>query len=88
MKKTSDSPKERGLYAITKHSRGCFLLFLNEEKDNILNFMQLPDRYKVALAKDEFTSGVVSGLLDFVEQIPEEVYEVAYANVETYQKSS
>ena len=50
--------------------------------------MQLPDRYQICLTKEEFSEGVQTGLLDFVEQVPEEVFEVASANIETYQKSS
>lgn len=88
MKKPFKLPKERGVYAITKHNRGSFLLFLNNEDKDVLNFMQLPDRYKVSLTNKEFSEGVTSGLLDFVEQIPEEVFDVAQANIETFQKSS
>jgi uncharacterized protein (DUF3820 family) len=50
--------------------------------------MQLPDRYQFFLTKKEFSEGVVTNLLDFVEQVPEEVFEVAAANIETYQKVS
>lgn len=81
------TPKERGVYAFTKHRRGDFVLFIKEDK-NVLEFMQLPDRYQLFLTKEEFTEGVTAKLLDFVEQIPEEVFEVAAANIETYQKIS
>jgi pantothenate kinase len=50
--------------------------------------MQLPDRYQICLTKKEFSEGLTTKLLDFVEQIPEEVFEVAQANIETFQKSS
>jgi hypothetical protein len=73
-------PKPRSLYAFTKHRRGDFILFV-EEKDDVYTFMQLPDRYKILLTLEEFTEGVTTKLLDFVEQIPEDVYEVAAANI-------
>jgi len=50
--------------------------------------MQLPDRYQICLTKQEFHEGLTTKLLDFVEQVPEEVFEVAAANIETYQKIS
>jgi hypothetical protein len=80
-------PKQRGLYAFTKHRRGDFILFIKEDK-NALEFMQLPDRYQFFLTNQEFTEAITTGLLDFVEQVPEEVFDVAEANIETYQKTS
>jgi hypothetical protein len=80
-------PLPRSIYAFTKHRRGDFLLFIKEDSE-VLEFMQLPDRYQICLTKEEFNEGITTKLLDFVEQIPEEVFEVASANIETYQKKS
>lgn len=85
MPKKLQKPQLRGVYAFTKHRRGDFLLFIKEDSE-VLEFMQLPDRYKVCLTKQEFHEGVTTKLLDFVEQIPEDVFEVASANIESYQK--
>lgn len=85
MAKKLQKPQPRGVYAFTKHRRGDFLLFLKEDSE-VLEFMQLPDRYKVCLTKKEFHEGIVTKLLDFIEQIPEDVFEVAKANIENYQK--
>lgn len=85
MAKKLTKPQPRGVYAFTKHRRGDFLLFVKEDSE-VLEFMQLPDRYQVCLTKEEFHEGVTTKLLDFVEQIPEEVFEVAAANIETFQK--
>jgi hypothetical protein len=73
-------PKPRSLYAFTKHRRGDFVLFI-EEKDNVYTFMQLPDRYKILLTPEEYTEGITTKLLDFVEQIPEDVHQTAAANI-------
>ena len=73
-------PKDRGVYAFTKHRRGDFLLFLGENSPGVFEFMQLPDRYVLFLTLQEFTEGHNSKLLDFVEQLPEDVFEVAQAN--------
>ena len=85
-KKKLKTPKERGVYAFTKHRRGDFILFIKEDKD-VLEFMQLPDRYQFFLTKEEFTEGLITNLLDFVEQVPEDVFKVAAANIEKYEKS-
>lgn len=85
MPKKLQSPQARGVYAFTKHRRGDFLLFVKEDSE-VLEFMQLPDRYQVCLTKQEFHEGVTTKLLDFVEQIPEDVFETAKANIETYKK--
>ena len=85
MAKQLTKPQPRGVYAFTKHRRGDFILFIKEDSE-VLEFMHLPDRYQVCLTKEEFHEGVTTKLLDFVEQIPEEVYEVASANIENYQK--
>lgn len=87
MPKKLTKPHPRGVYAFTKHRRGDFILFIKEDSE-VLEFMQLPDRYQVCLTKQEFHEGVTTKLLDFVEQIPEDVYEVAAANIENYQKLS
>lgn len=86
-KKKLKEPLVRGVYAFTKHRRGDFLLFIREDS-GVLEFMQLPDRYQICLTKEEFHEGMTTKLLDFVEQIPEEVFDVAQANIETYQKKS
>lgn len=85
MAKKLQKPQPRSVYAFTKHRRGDFLLFVKENSE-VLEFMQLPDRYQVCLTKKEFHEGIISKLLDFVEQVPEEVFEVAVANIENYKK--
>lgn len=81
-------PTERGLYAFTKYRRGDFLLFIRESSSCVLEFMQLPDRYTLSLTAEEFSQGVQEGLLDFVEQVPLEVFQVAAENRLELQKFS
>jgi hypothetical protein len=83
--KKNQKPQLRGVYAFTKHRRGDFILFIKEDSE-VLEFMQLPDRYRICLTKKEFSEGLNTKLLDFVEQIPEDVFEVAAANIENYEK--
>jgi hypothetical protein len=79
-------PLDRGLYAFTKHRRGDFLLFLNENSPGVFEFMQLPDRYVLSLTIEEFTEGCNVKLLDLVEQVPQEVFDVANANKNILEK--
>ncbi len=83
--KKNKLPLSRGVYAFTKHRKGDFLLFIKEDSE-VLEFMHLPDRFQICLTKEEFSEGVKTKLLDFVEQIPEEVFEVAAANIEKFEK--
>jgi hypothetical protein len=81
-------PSDRSVYAFTKHKRGDFLLFLKEPFPGVFEFMQLPDRYVLSLTLKEFTEASNSKLLDFVEQLPEDVFEVASANKIILEKNS
>jgi hypothetical protein len=78
-------PQERGMYAFTKHRRGEFLLFLKRDND-VLEFMQIPDRYKLSLSKEEYTAAISTKLLDFVEQVPVDVFSVCAANINELEK--
>jgi pantothenate kinase len=80
------SLEPRNLYAFTKYRRGEFLLLI-EIKDEVYSFMQLPDRYQLKLTKQDTLKGIKTGLLDFVEKIPEEVFEVSKANMELLEKA-
>lgn len=74
-------PRDRSLYAFTRFRKGEFLLYIGA-KDNVYEFMQLPDRYMVSLTDAEFNQGIIEKLLDFVEVIPEDVFEVCKVNIQ------
>ena len=86
LKKKPLIPKERGVYAFTKYRKGDFILFLEESTDGVYDFMQLPDRYKMSFTAEEFAKGVSTKLIDFVEQIPSDVFEVSKANIQDLEK--
>lgn len=75
-----NKPEERGVYAFQKIKMGEFLLFLDEDELKY-NFMQLPDRYEYALTKNDFIKAVKEKILEFVEVLPVDVYEVSVANI-------
>ena len=86
-KKKLKEPKERSVYAFTKHRQGEFILFLERENNDVFKFMQLPDLYPLSLTQEEFTEGLVTKVLDFVEQLPVDVFEVSKANINNLEKS-
>ena len=43
--------------------------------------MQLPDRYKVELDNEELNSFLQIRQLDYIEQLPSDVFEVCAANI-------
>lgn len=76
----NNKPEERGVYAFQKIKMGEFLLFLNEDELQY-NFMQLPDRYEYSLTKKDFIRAIKEKILEFVEVLPMDVYEVSVANI-------
>jgi hypothetical protein len=88
LKKKVHTPKERGVYAFTQYRRGEFILFIEKTNDDVYVFMHLPDRYNLSFTLEEFSKGLNSGLFDFVEQIPLDVFEVSKANMHNFEKIS
>ena len=80
-KKKYRTPKERGVYAITKYRRGDFVLFIKKEDDDTLEFMRLPDCTQFHVTVDDFNSGMITKLFEWVECLPPDVFEVCVANV-------
>ena len=76
----NSQPLPRSIYAFTKYRLGEFLLFL-DKKENYLLFMQLPDRYEFNLTCQDFDKALQNNILDYIEQIPEDVFEVCLLNL-------
>lgn len=87
-KSKSTSPEERNLYAFIKYRKGEFLLYLGQSTEDVYDFMQLPDRYKLSFTVDEFDKAISTKILDFVEQVPLDVFEVSKANLQELEKIS
>jgi len=73
--------KPRSLYAFDKIRQGEFILFLKEE-NGIWEFMQLPDRHHLKFIQTDIKKAINTKTVVFVEQIPEDVFEVCVANLE------
>jgi len=76
----TNNPIERGMYAFTKYKKGEFLVYIDSD-DLCYNFMQLPDRISISLTKKTFEESYKGKVFELIEQLPEEVYDVAIANL-------
>ncbi|MAF25849.1 hypothetical protein CL634_09790 [bacterium] len=82
-KKPPESLK-RNLYAVAEGSfKGEFFVYINENDENMY-FLSLPDNIIRKVPKKEFHSGVKENIIEFIEKIPGEIYEICIAQ---YNKS-
>ena len=74
--KPSDDPQPRRIYAVsTGRYRGEFFVYMDSVPDMYI-FLSLPDLHVRYIPADEFKSGVDAGVLDMVETLPSDVYNV------------
>ena len=69
---------ERGLYAVLPNA-AVFLLVLQKTEKNV-TLMQLPDRYSIELESEDLDNFLKIRTLEFVEQLPQDVFDVCKAN--------
>ena len=67
-------PVKRGFYSFDKIRAGDFLIFLEEFKD-YYQFLYIPGPEPFYLTVEDFNNAVKTGVLTFVEQLPEEIFE-------------
>lgn len=67
-------PIPKGLYAWTSIHAGSFLLFVESLKD-CYKFVFLPGPSEYFLTFEDFSKCVKSGTLEFVEELPDEIYQ-------------
>jgi hypothetical protein len=70
---TCYQPLTRGFYAFLKYRCGDFIIFKESYKD-YYEFIYVPGGDLFRLTIEDFTKSVKSGMLEFVEQLPEDVY--------------
>lgn len=66
-------PTERGFYAWTIERAGDFLLFVEAQKD-CYKFLYMPGATDFYLTFEDYTNSVKKGVLEFVEQLPEDIF--------------
>jgi hypothetical protein len=70
---TNYQPIQKGMYAWTSLHAGSFLLYVESLKD-CHKFVFLPGPSEFFLTFDNFSDCVKSGVLEFVEELPDEIY--------------
>jgi hypothetical protein len=67
-------PTAKGLYAWTSIHAGSFLLYVESLKD-CHKFLFLPGPTEHYLTFEDFTTSVQNKVLEFVEALPDEIFE-------------
>jgi hypothetical protein len=67
-------PIERGFYAFNYERAGDFLLFVESQKD-CYKFLYMPGANEFYLTLDDYTNSIKRGVLEFVEQLPVDIFE-------------
>ena len=67
-------PLDRSLIAFTTERAGDFLLFVEAQK-NCYKFLYLPGASEFYLTFEDYTESIKRGVLEFVEQIPEDIFQ-------------
>lgn len=68
------SPTPKGLYAWNRLHAGSFLLYV-EPLNDCYKFIFLPGPSDYYLTKDDFNSCIQTNTLEFVEPLPDDIYE-------------
>ena len=73
-KKLVIEPAPRGFYVFNFERAGDGLIFV-EKNYNCYKFLYIPGADAFYLSKEDFEKSIKRGVLSFVEQLPEDVYE-------------
>lgn len=68
------TPIERGFYSFDKLRAGDFLLYVSKRKHDYY-FLSFPGPEHFYLSTNDFIKAIELGVLSFVEQLPEDIYE-------------
>ena len=70
---------DRNIYAVNEGSyKGEFFVYINGD-DNNYYFLSLPHNNVVTVPLDEFNTGLEKKVIQFLEKIPKNVYEICKA---------
>ena len=70
---------DRNIYAVNEGSyKGEFFVYINKD-DNNYYFLSLPHNNAVVITIDEFNTGLEKNIIQFLEKIPSNVYEICKA---------
>ena len=71
-------PPPRAIYAYTRIRAGDFLVFVEDMKD-CYRFLYLPGANPFYLTLEDFATYIKDGTLEFVEQLPDEIFNESLA---------
>jgi hypothetical protein len=66
-------PIPRGFYAFNVERAGDFLIYVEMQTD-AYKFLYVPGAEPFYLSIEDFTKSIETGVLSFVEQLPEDIY--------------
>ena len=80
--RNTKKPKPRYLYAIKNGDyAGHFCAFISSTMEKHI-FLTVPNNQKIEVPIKDFVEGIKTGLVDFVEVLPKNVYKVIKAQYE------
>jgi hypothetical protein len=69
----------RKIFAIREGThKGCFFVYINTIEDS-MNFLILPENQIATIPVKEFDQGVSNKIVDYIEKLPHNVYELCCA---------
>jgi len=69
----------RCCYAITQGSyKGNFFVYIRHDEEKF-EFLSLPENHAVSVPTKEFTEGIMNKIVDRIERLPHNVYEICIA---------
>ena len=89
LRKFSNKPKYRGMYAVIEGDRaGGFIIYVKEyDLGDSYAFLYVPHPMEaIYFTRQEIKKGIEFGTLEFVENLPKVVYEITRANFAYYAK--
>ncbi len=69
----------RKIYAVREGTyKGNFIVYISTA-ENSLNFLVLPDNDVMSIPEKEFEQGIQNKIVDYIEKLPHNVYEICCA---------
>ena len=69
----------RKIFAIREGSyKGNFFVYISKNND-MLNFLCLPENEPVEMSQQQFDEGIKKKIVDYIEKLPHNVYEICCA---------
>lgn len=85
--KTKVKPKAKQIYAVgTGTFVGEMLVYCKQDNEHYY-FLSIPKNFNRKIPKDKFDYGIENGIIEFVKEIPKNVYKICYIQHEYNEKN-